>query len=103
MEDNTDNLAKVIDDSSTKKDAETSSQTDAVDNNIQSTAQKEENTVAETVQEEVYQLKYLIENCKALGYKKEIVAGAFLNYEKTEMTKTEFEATIKKFLGKKVN
>lgn len=68
--------------------------------------EQEENIVAEsstTVKEEVYQVSYLIENCKALGYKKEVVTGALFNCEKTQMTKTEFETIIKNFLGKKVN
>ena len=90
-------------DESTEKVQEDNSSIDAstTGNNVA----KEETIVAETnanVTEEIYKTQYLIDNCKALGYKKEIVAGAFLNCEKTEMTKTEFEATIKNFLGKKV-
>lgn len=68
--------------------------------------EQEENIVAvssKTVKEDVYQVSDLIKNCKALGYKKEVVTGALFNCEKTEMTKTEFETTIKNFLGKKVN
>ena len=53
-------------------------------------------------QEELYNVQYLIDNCKALGYKKEVVSGALLNCEKTQMTKSEFEETIKKFLEKRV-
>lgn len=49
-----------------------------------------------------YPLKDFIENSKALGYRKEVVAGALFNYSKTELTKTEFEIVIKNFLGKKV-
>lgn len=64
---------------------------------------KEEISVANPKeQEELYNIQYLIDNAKALGYKKEVVAGALLNCEKTQMSKTEFEETIKKFLGKKV-
>lgn len=80
----------------------TSVNTTAEENNIE----QEENIVAvssTTVKEDIYQVSYLIENCKALGYKKEVVTGALFNCEKTEMTKTEFETTIKNFLGKKVN
>jgi hypothetical protein len=49
-----------------------------------------------------YPLNDLIDSCKALGYKKEIVAGAFFNYKNTEMTRKEFQETIKNFLRKKV-
>jgi hypothetical protein len=64
---------------------------------------KEEISVANLKeQEELYNVQYLIDNCKALGYKKEVVSGALLNCEKTQMTKSEFEETIKKFLGKRV-
>lgn len=68
------------------------------------TVNQEENVMAaSTVQEETYDLQDLIDNCKALGYRREVVAGALFGSEKTEMTKTEFETTIKNFLGKKVN
>lgn len=66
---------------------------------------KEDETVAETnkaATEETYNTQYLIDNCKALGYKKEVVAGALFNCEKTEMTKTEFISLIENFLGKEV-
>jgi hypothetical protein len=82
-------------DESTEKVQEDNSSIDA--STTVNNAAQEETTVEET-----YKTQYLIDNCKVLGYKKEIVAGAFLNCEKTEMTKTEFEATIKNFLGKKV-
>jgi hypothetical protein len=82
-------------DESTEKVQEDNSSIDA-STTVNNSAQEE------TTVEETYKTQYLIDNCKALGYKKEIVAGAFLNCEKTEMTKTEFEATIKNFLGKKV-
>lgn len=85
--------------------------TDAALNNVKSTTeetkieQQEETIVGkqDTIQEEIYPIKDLIENCKALGYKKEVVAGALFNCEKTEMSKSEFEKTIQNFLGKKVN
>ena len=54
------------------------------------------------VNEETYKVKDLINNCKALGYKKEVVVGALFNCEKTEMTKLEFKNTIEIFLRKKV-
>lgn len=78
-----------------------SSKDSAAENKINVT--KEEISVANPKeQEELYNVQYLIDNCKALGYKKEVVSGALLNCEKTQMTKSEFEETIKKFLGKKV-
>ena len=52
--------------------------------------------------EEKYPLQDLIDSSKALGYRKEVVVGAFFNNQKEEMTKTEFEETVKNFLGKKV-
>ncbi|WP_271810525.1 hypothetical protein [Clostridium beijerinckii] len=63
---------------------------------------QEDNSMSGEVKEEKYNTQYLIDNCKALGYKKEIVAGALFGCDKTEMTKSEFESTIKEFLGKKV-
>lgn len=83
-------------DESTEKVQENSSSIDASTpvNNV---------TQEEATVEETYNTQYLIDNCKALGYKKEVVTGALFNCEKTKMTKTEFETTIKNFLGKKVN
>ncbi|APM40478.1 hypothetical protein [Clostridium kluyveri] len=52
--------------------------------------------------EEVYDIQDFINNCKALGYRREVVSGALFNCEKTKMTKTELKERIKKFLGKKV-
>lgn len=83
---------------STEKTTSTSTATASVDNTKQSKTEQEESKVAE----ETYPIKNLIDNCKALGYKKEVVVGALFNCEKTEMTKTEFETIIKNFLGKKV-
>jgi len=37
-----------------------------------------------------YSLQDLINNAKALGYKKEVVAGAFFNATVSEMTKTHY-------------
>lgn len=55
------------------------------------------------LQEELYPVQDLIENCEALtGYKKEVAVGALFNCEKKEMTKKEFQGRIKNFLGKKV-
>ncbi len=64
---------------------------------------KEENPVANsTGQEELYNIQYLIDNYKVLGYKREVVAGALLDCEKTQMSKSEFKETVDNFLGKKV-
>ncbi|WP_315074511.1 hypothetical protein [uncultured Clostridium sp.] len=61
------------------------------------------NTVAQTTkQEELYDIQDLIANSKALGYRKEVVTGALFNCEKTQMSKSELDENIKKFLGKKV-
>ncbi|ACO86770.1 MULTISPECIES: hypothetical protein [Clostridium] len=55
------------------------------------------------IQEELYPVQDLIENCEALtGYRKEVAVGALFDCGKEEMTKKEFEGRIKKFLGKKV-
>ncbi|CAI3548588.1 hypothetical protein [Clostridium neonatale] len=50
-----------------------------------------------------YTREQYIENAKALGYSKPIVIGAFINCDKAELTKSEFEILIKNFLGKKVD
>lgn len=74
--------------------------------NIKSTEKSEETIMNIKAADEKVVVKYLlndlIDSCKALGYKKEIVAGAFFNCDKREMTKEEFQEEIKKFLGKKV-
>ncbi|CBZ04125.1 hypothetical protein EXN25_05630 [Clostridium botulinum] len=55
------------------------------------------------IQEELYPVQDLIENCEALtGYRKEVAVGALFDCGKEEMSKKEFEGRIKKFLGKKV-
>ena len=82
----------------TEETTSISTATASVDNTTQSKTEQEEGTVTE----ETYPIKNLIDNCKALGYKKEVVVGALFNCEKTEMTKTEFETIIKNFLGKAV-
>lgn len=69
------------------------------------TITQEESTVAKEekkFQEPTYTIQEYIDNSKALGYTKEVVAGALFNYEKSELTRTEFERLIKNFLGKKV-
>lgn len=55
------------------------------------------------VQEELYPIQDLIDNCEALtGYKKEVAVGALFNCGKEEMSKKEFKGRIENFLGKKV-
>lgn len=69
------------------------------------TIKQEETTVAKqttTVQDPTYSIQDFIENSKALGYSKEVVAGALFNCEKPELTKADFETMIKNFLGEKV-
>lgn len=69
------------------------------------TIKQEESTVAKQevkTQETKYTIQEYMENSKALGYSKEVVAGALFNCEKSELTRTEFEAFIDNFLGKKV-
>lgn len=69
------------------------------------TIKQEESTVAKQetkVQEPTYSIQEYKDNSKALGYSKEVVAGALFNCEKSELTRTEFETLIKNFLGKKV-
>ncbi|AGX44512.1 hypothetical protein [Clostridium saccharobutylicum] len=78
------------------------------EDNAGETAIKRDNTQIEQKNEEIkekeeeYLVQDLIENCKALGYRKEVAAGALFNCEKKEMTKTEFKDIIKKFLEKRV-
>lgn len=49
-----------------------------------------------------YPIEDFINNCEALGYRREVVAGALFNSKEKEFTKKEFESKIKEFLGKKV-
>lgn len=50
--------------------------------------------------------KYPIEdfkiNCEALGYSKEVVAGALFDCKENEITKTEFKKRVTNFLERKV-
>lgn len=64
--------------------------------------QEETKVTKQTIKEETHSIEEFIKNSEALGYSKEVVAGALFNCEKSELTKTEFEARIKNFLGKKV-
>ncbi|MCC0654842.1 hypothetical protein IC174_20070 [Clostridioides sp. ES-S-0001-03] len=53
-------------------------------------------------QEEKYLKNDFLKNSEALGYKKEVVAGALFNCKKEELTKAEFEKLIKDFLEREV-
>ncbi|PBH28865.1 hypothetical protein BGV21_04245 [Clostridioides difficile] len=53
-------------------------------------------------QEEKYSKEDFLKNSEALGYKKEVVAGALFNCKKDELTKVEFEKLIKDFLEREV-
>ncbi|EGT4600808.1 hypothetical protein DFW26_15290 [Clostridioides difficile] len=53
-------------------------------------------------QEEKYLKSDFLKNSEALGYKKEVVAGALFNCKKDELTKVEFEKLIKEFLEREV-
>ncbi|NJJ35323.1 hypothetical protein GSQ51_03725 [Clostridioides difficile] len=53
-------------------------------------------------QEEKYLKNDFLKNSEALGYKKEVVAGALFNCKKEELTKVEFEKLIKDFLEREV-
>lgn len=53
-------------------------------------------------QEEKYLKNDFLKNSEALGYKKEVVAGALFNCKKEELTKSEFEKAIKDFLEREV-
>lgn len=72
---------------------------------LQSNKKQEVNTVTEpnkSVEEITYPINDFIESAEALGYRKEVVAGALFNCEKTELTKEEFQEIVKKFLEKRV-
>ncbi|WP_275297167.1 hypothetical protein [Clostridium sp. YIM B02569] len=83
---------------------------DTAADNEQNQSKEEFNNKEETIvasqtiinDEPTYSIQEFIDNSKALGYKKEVVAGALFNCKKSELTKTEFEAMVKEFLGKKV-
>lgn len=66
----------------------------------------EENSTNEVVSqpkiEEKYPIKDLIDNCKALGYTREVVAGALFNCKENELTKSEFKVIIDDFKKGKV-
>ncbi|MFL0165598.1 hypothetical protein [Candidatus Clostridium helianthi] len=83
---------------------------DATANNEQNQSKEESNIKEEAIvasqtivnDEPTYSIQEFIDNGEALGYKKEVVAGALFSCKKSELTKTEFEAMVQEFLGKKV-
>ncbi|WP_010295884.1 hypothetical protein [Clostridium senegalense] len=58
--------------------------------------------VKTTKVETKYSIEDFLNNCEALGYKREVVAGALFNSKEKEFTKSEFQEKVKEFLGKKV-
>lgn len=57
-----------------------------------------------SVQDEKFTVEDFLENAKALGYKKHVLAGAFFDCSKEDtFTKSEVEKKVEKFLGKKVD
>lgn len=104
-----DNEAKTQEKSATT-DVEVTQAIDTIANISENTSEnttikQEEITVAKQetkIQEPTYSIQEYKDNSKALGYSKEVVAGALFNCEKSELTRKEFEILIKNFLGKKV-
>lgn len=54
------------------------------------------------IQEDKFLIEDFVSNCEALGYSKEVVAGALFNCKNKELSKTEFEKIVKEFLNKEV-
>lgn len=56
-----------------------------------------------TINEEKFTVEDFMENAKALGYTKVVLAGAFSNCSKDDQfTKKEVKTMVESFLGKKV-
>lgn len=53
-------------------------------------------------QEDKFPIEDFVSNCEAVGYSKEVVAGALFNCKNKELSKTEFEKIVKEFLNKEV-
>lgn len=49
-----------------------------------------------------YPVEDFVNNCEALGYRKEVVAGALFNCTKKELSKIEFKKIVEDFLKKEV-
>ncbi|WP_315169543.1 hypothetical protein [Metaclostridioides mangenotii] len=54
------------------------------------------------IQEDKFLIEDFVNNCEALGYRKEVVAGALFDYKNKELSKTEFKKIVKEFLNKEV-
>lgn len=52
--------------------------------------------------EDKFPIEDFVSNCEALGYRKEVVAGALFNCKNKELSKIEFEKIVKEFLNKEV-
>lgn len=52
--------------------------------------------------EDKFPIEDFINNCEALGYRKEVVAGALFNCKEKELSKMEFETLINNFLKREV-
>lgn len=95
----------IINDEKAVNDKKDNNTADSANIPQDNNTKQEENIVAEpnkSVEEITYQINDFIENAEALGYKKEVVAGALFNCEKTELTKEEFQEIVKNFLEKRV-
>lgn len=53
-------------------------------------------------QEDKFPIEDFVRNCEALGYRKEVVAGALFDCKNKELSKTEFKKIVKEFLNKEV-
>ncbi len=53
-------------------------------------------------QEDKFSIEDFVSNCEALGYRKEVVAGALFNCKNKELSKIEFKKIVKEFLNKEV-
>ncbi|WP_236894870.1 MULTISPECIES: hypothetical protein [Clostridium] len=106
MDDVEANVSEVVDEiNSINSESYEAAANDEQNQSKKESDNKEEAIVANqtTVNDEPkYSMQEFIDNSEALGYKKEVVAGALFSCKKSELTKTEFEAMVKEFLGKKV-
>ncbi len=52
--------------------------------------------------EDKFPIEDFVSNCEALGYRKEVVAGALFDCKKKELSKAEFKKIVEEFLKKEV-
>ena len=52
--------------------------------------------------EDKFPVEDFVNNCEALGYRKEVVAGALFNCNDKELSKIEFKKIVDEFLKKEV-